>query len=65
MEYQEYVKRRIKAKLADPAKREEMLVELFVNDETWALIREHRKAERMAADYETKPKSLWNRLLGR
>ena len=62
MEYQEYVRRRIKEKLADPIQREEMLVDLFVKTETWALINEYRHAEWMAKDYELKSKSLWLRL---
>ncbi len=62
MEYQELVRRRIKQKLADPVKREEMLVDLFIKTETWALINEYRHAEWMAKDYEPKSKSLWLRI---
>lgn len=62
MEYQELVRRRIKAKLADPAQREEMLVSLFEKQETWALIQEYRKAYWMAEDYKPKSKSLWTRM---
>lgn len=62
MEYQEYVRRRIKEKLADPVQREEMLVDLFVKTETFNLIHEYRKALWMAEDYELKSKSLWLRL---
>ena len=61
---EDMVCRRIKAKLADPIKRKEMLVELLRKQETIEMMYEYRQAEYMAKDYKPKSKSLWIRLLG-
>lgn len=62
MEYNELLVRRIKAKLNNPAKLEEVMIQLLYEKEKWELINEYRRAMWIAEDYEPKSKSLWLRL---